>query len=358
MRTIVHVDMDAFYAACEIRENPQLRGIPVIIGGDPLKGRGVVTTCSYEAREYGIHSAMPIVQAYERCPHGIYLRPHFSLYSTISNNIMEILKEFSDVFQRASIDEAYLDASRRVFHYENAYVFGKTIRDTIFEREGISCSVGIAPNKSVAKIASDLEKPGGITVVSEEDLFSFLRPLPVEKISGVGKKTKEILNQNAIKTIKDLEMAEVRTLTRLLGKSGKWLWLVAHGKDDRPVGYRGIIKSMGKEHTFSRDTKNIQDIHATLAWIADRLMDRLEKRNTAFKTVTLKVRLKGFETHTKSKTLPFHTHSSEILSSLACEMFEQFRGRYVRLIGIRLTNLKREKTRQEDLSTWLQCSQQ
>ena len=357
MRTIVHVDMDAFYAACEMRENPQLKGIPVIIGGDPLKGRGVVTTCSYEAREYGIHSAMPIVQAYERCPHGIYLRPHFSLYSAISNNIMEILKEFSDVFQRASIDEAYLDASRKVFHYENAHVFGKTIRDTIFEREGISCSVGIAPNKSVAKIASDLEKPGGITVVSEEDLFSFLRPLPVEKISGVGKKTREILNQNAITTIQDLEMAEVRTLTQLLGKSGKWLWLVAHGKDDRPVGYRGIIKSMGKEHTFSKDTKNIQDIHATLAWISDRLMDRLEKRNTAFKTVTLKVRLKGFETHTKSRTLPFHTHSGEILSSLACEMFEQFRGRYVRLIGIRLTNLKREKTRQEDLSTWLQCSQ-
>lgn len=357
MRTIVHVDMDAFYAACEMRENPQLKGIPVIIGGDPLKGRGVVTTCSYEAREYGIHSAMPIVQAYERCPHGIYLRPHFSLYSAISNNIMEILKEFSDVFQRASIDEAYLDASRKVFHYENAHVFGKTIRDTIFEREGISCSVGIAPNKSVAKIASDLEKPGGITVVSEEDLFSFLRPLPVEKISGVGKKTREILNQNAITTIQDLEMAEVRTLTQLLGKSGKWLWLVAHGKDDRPVGYRGIIKSMGKEHTFSKDTKNIQDIHATLAWISDRLMDRLEKRNTAFKTVTLKVRLKGFETYTKSRTLPFHTHSGEILSSLACEMFEQFRGRYVRLIGIRLTNLKREKTRQEDLSTWLQCSQ-
>lgn len=345
--------MDAFYASCEIRENPQLKGTPVIIGGDPLKGRGVVTTCSYEAREYGIHSAMPIARAYERCPHGIYIRPNFSLYSTISNNVMEILKEFSDIFQRASIDEAYLDASRKVFHYENAHVFGKTIKDTILEREGISCSVGIAPNKSVAKIASDYKKPGGITVVPEEELFSFLRPLPVEKISGVGKKTKELLNHNGITTIKDLEMTDVRTLINLLGKSGKWLWLVAHGKDERPVGYRGIIKSMGKEHTFSKDTKNIQDIHATFAWIADRLMDRLEKRNTCFKTVTVKVRLKGFETHTKSRTLPFHTRSRDILSSVAREMFEQFRGRYVRLIGIRLTNLKREKTRQEDLSTWL-----
>jgi DNA polymerase IV (DinB-like DNA polymerase) len=267
---------------------------------------------------------------------------------------MEILKEFSDIFQRASIDEAYLDASRKVFHYENARQFGETIRDTVLQKEGISCSVGIAPNKSVAKIASDYDKPGGVTVVPEDELLSFLRPLPVEKISGVGTKTREILNHQGIETIEDLEKTDMKTLTRLLGKSGKWLWIVAHGKDERPVGYRGVMKSMGKEHTFSTDTKNIQDIHATFAWIADRLKDRLEKRNTSFKTVTIKVRLKGFETYTKSKTFPFYSRSKTLMISTAQELFEQFRGRYVRLVGIRLTSLIREKMRQETLTAWLE----
>lgn len=358
MRTIVHVDMDAFYAACEIRENPQLAGLPVIIGGDPVKGRGVVTTCSYEARDYGIHSAMPISQAYEKCPQGIYIRPNFTLYTTISSTIMDILKEFSDIFQRASIDEAYLDASRRVFHYAHARQFGEAIRDTVLHREGISCSVGIAPNKSVAKIASDYRKPGGVTVVSPDDLFSFLRPLPVEKISGVGKKTKEILNAHGIVTIEDIERTDVRMLTRLLGKSGQWLWLIAHGKDERPVGYQGTMKSMGKEHTFSTDTKNIQDIHATFAWIAERLKNRLDRRNTSFKTVSIKVRLKGFETHTKSKTIPFYSRSPQIIVSTAQELFEQFRGQYVRLVGIRLTHLKKETMRQEHLSMWLESTQE
>jgi DNA polymerase IV (DinB-like DNA polymerase) len=353
MRTIVHVDMDAFYASCEIREASHLRGSPVIIGGDPLKGRGVVTTCSYEAREYGIHSAMPISKAYEKCPHGVYIRPNFTLYATISQRIMEILREFSDIFQRASIDEAYLDASRKVFHYENTHQFGETIRDTVLQKEGISCSVGIAPNKSVAKIASDYNKPGGVTVVPEDTLLLFLRPLPVEKISGVGKKTREILNHHGITTIEDIEKSDIKTLIRLLGKSGKWLWMVAHGKDERPVGYRGVMKSMGKEHTFSKDTKNIQDIHATFAWIADRLKDRLEKRNMSFKTVTIKVRLKGFETHTKSRTLPCYSRSKALILSTAQELFEQFRGRYVRLVGIRLTSLIRETMRQEALTTWL-----
>ncbi len=352
-RTIVHVDMDAFYASCEIRENPLLKGNPVIIGGDPLKGRGVVTTCSYEARKYGIHSAMPIAEAYKMCPHGIYVRPHYSLYREVSDNVMNILEQFSDIFQRAGIDEAYMDASEKVREYESALYLGKAIQNAVFNEEKITCSVGIAPNKSVAKIASDFEKPKGITVVSAQRLFQFLRPLPVEKINGVGKKTKEILNNHGYSTIGQLEKADPHELTRILGKSGYWLWSLANGKDERKVGYSGSIKSVGKEQTLAKDTKNIQDIYEIVEWIAERLIQRLIKRDVAFKTITLKVRFKGFETYTKSKTLPYYTTSQDMLISISKQLFEEFRGRYIRLIGIRLTNLKRERLHQKDLSQWL-----
>lgn len=353
-RTITHVDMDAFYASCHIRENPALKGKPVIIGGDPEKGRGVVTTCSYEARKYGVHSAMPIAKAYTLCPHGTYLRPNFALYKEISDSIMGILKQFSNVFQKASIDEAYLDATTSVCTYETPYHYGKAIQDAILKEEGITCSVGIAPNKSVAKIASDYKKPGGITVVPLSELLTFLRPLPVEKINGVGKKTKEVLHSHGITTIGQLEKTDPNVLVTILGKSGRWLWLVANGKDDRPVGYSGSLKSMGKEHTFSKDTKNVFDIHKSLELIAERLAGKLEKRAIEFKTVSIKVRLKGFETYTRSKTLPCYTSSRTIIGSVSKQLFEEFRGNYIRLIGIRLTNLRKGSTCQKDLSKWLQ----
>ncbi len=352
-RTIVHVDMDAFYASCEIRENPALKGTPVIVGGDPVKGRGVVTTCSYAAREYGIHSAMPITEAYNLCPHGTYLRPNFALYKKISDSIMNVLEQFSDIFQRAGIDEAYMDATQKVTAYETPLTFGKAVKNAVLTQEKISCSVGIAPSKSVAKIASDYKKPGGITVVPKEELFTFLRPLPVEKISGVGVKTKEILNNYGITTIGQLEKTDPRELTKILGKSGKWLWSIANGKDDRAVGHFGSLKSMGKEHTFSKDTRNIQDIYGSITWIAERLNQKLERRHIEYKTVSIKVRLKGFETYTRSKTVPYSTGSKSTIISVSKQLFEEFRGRYVRLIGIRLTNLRKGGARQEDLSQWL-----
>ncbi|MBU7018343.1 MAG: DNA polymerase IV [Theionarchaea archaeon] len=352
-RTIVHVDMDAFYASCEIRENPLLEGNPVIIGGDPLKGRGVVITCSYEARKYGIHSAMPIAEAYKICPHGVYLRPHYSFYREVSSNVMNILEQFSDVFQRAGIDEAYMDASQKVLQYRSALSLGKAIQNGVLDEEKISCSVGIAPNKSVAKIASDFEKPRGITIVSAQKLFEFLRPLPVEKINGVGKKTKEILNNHGYSTIGQLEKADPHELTRILGKSGYWVWSLANGKDERPVGYSRSMKSVGKEQTFEKDTKNIQDIHDTVEWIGERLIQRLIRRDVAFRTITLKVRIKGFETYTKSKTLPYYTTSQDTLINVSKQLFEEFRGRYIRLIGIRLTNLREERLHQKDLSQWI-----
>ncbi|MBU7013187.1 MAG: DNA polymerase IV [Theionarchaea archaeon] len=351
-RTISHVDMDAFYASCHIRETPDLKGTPVIIGGDPEKGRGVVTTCSYEARKYGIHSAMPISTAYQLCPHGTYLRPDFQLYKSVSDNIMGILVQFADIFQRAGIDEAYLDVSQKITHYQTPYHFAKAIQDSILTHERITCSVGIAPNKSVAKIASDFRKPHGITVIPPDEVLSFLRPLPVERISGVGKKTKQILNDHGIGTIGQLEKMDVTQLERILGKPGGWLWIVANGKDERPVGYRGSVKSVGKEHTFTKDTRNIQDMSNAIEWIADRLARRLHVRTMEFKTVSIKVRLRGFRTYTRSRTLPCHVDTKEVIILVSSELFQEFRGEYVRLLGIRLTNLRATTTYQENLLQW------
>ncbi|MGD2248971.1 MAG: DNA polymerase IV [Candidatus Methanofastidiosia archaeon] len=352
-RVIVHVDMDAFYASCEISKAPELQGKPVIIGGNPETKRGVVTTCSYPAREFNICSAMPITEAYKKCPHGVYLRPNYKLYKTISRNVMKILKQFSDVFQQAGIDEAYLDASHIINEYKSPHSYAKAIQNEIQQKENITCSVGIAPNKSVAKIGSDFRKPNGITIVPENKVLSFLRPLPVEKINGVGKKTKQILNQHGIIYIKDIQETTPDMLTSLLGKSGRWLWLVAQGKDDRAVGYTGSLQSMGKEHTFTKDTKNIQDIHKTFDWIASRLCQKLDSRSMEYKTVSIKVRLKGFETYTRSKTLLCYTQSKEIILTITKELFEEFRGHYVRLVGIRLTNLRKGNTHQKSLTAWL-----
>jgi DNA polymerase IV (DinB-like DNA polymerase) len=352
-RAIVHVDMDAFYASCEIKNAPELQGKPVIIGGDPDTKRGVVTTCSYPARKFNICSAMPISEAYKKCPHGVYLRPNYELYKTVSRNVMEILKQFSDVFQQAGIDEAYLDASHIINEYPSPQYYAKAIQNEIAQKESITCSVGIAPNKSVAKIGSDFRKPNGVTIVPEKEVLSFLRPLPVEKINGVGKKTNQILNQHGIIYIKDIQETTLDMLTSLLGKSGHWLWVVAHGKDNRPVGYTGSLQSMGKEHTFSKDTKNIQDIHKTFDSIASRLSQKLDSRSMEYKTVSIKVRLKRFETYTRSKTLLCYTQSKDIILAITKELFEEFRGQYVRLVGIRLTNLRKGNTHQESLTAWL-----
>ncbi|MBU6997551.1 MAG: DNA polymerase IV [Theionarchaea archaeon] len=351
-RTVAHVDMDAFYASCHIRETPDIKGLPVIIGGDPEKGRGVVTTCSYEAREYGIHSAMPISRAFQLCPGGVYLRPDFQLYKSVSENVMGILAQFADVFQRAGIDEAYLDVTRRVTQYQTPYHFAQAVQHSILTHECITCSVGIAPSKSVAKIASDFRKPHGVTVVPQEDVLSFLRPLPVEKISGVGKKTRQVLNDHGITTIEQLEKTDVAQLERILGKSGSWLWVVANAKDERPVGYRGSVHSMGKEHTFAKDTKNVQDIFNAVEWIAERLARRLHQRTMEFRTVSVKVRLKEFRTYNRSRTLPYHVDGKDVIIAVSRELFQEFRGEYIRLLGIRLTNLRATKTYQETLLQW------
>jgi DNA polymerase IV (DinB-like DNA polymerase) len=222
MRVILHVDLDAFFPSVEVREHPELKGKPVVVGADPKegKGRGVVSSASYEARKFGIRSALPISKAWKLCPDAIYLRPHFELYVKASNNIMNVLKSHADKFEQGGIDEAYLDISNQVKDFDEAGVVAKKIMEEVLEKEDLTCSVGVAPNKIIAKIASDYRKPYGMTVVKPEEVKNFLFPLEVRKIPGVGAKTELALMELKIETVKDLASTKPEKLTRLFGVWG------------------------------------------------------------------------------------------------------------------------------------------
>src|SRR5512139_402235 len=237
MRIILHVDLDAFFPSVEIREHPELKGMPVIVGADPKggTGRGVVSSASYEARKFGVRSAMPISRAWKLCPDGLYLRPHFDLYIPASNNIMGILRSHADKFEQGGIDEAYLDISSRVKDFNEAEEFAKDLMQEILDKEHLTCSIGVGPSKMVAKIASDYRKPYGLTVVKPEDVKNFLYPLEVLKIPGVGPKTERTLIDLKIETVKDLASAKPEMLTRLFGTWGIRLHEFANGIDNREV---------------------------------------------------------------------------------------------------------------------------
>ncbi len=237
MRVILHVDLDAFFPAVEVREHPELEGKPVIIGADPKegKGRGVVSSASYEARKFGIRSAMPISRAWKLCPGGVYLRPHFDLYIPASNGVMKILKSLADKFEQGGIDEAYLDISSRVKDFDESIEFAKHLMEEVLEKERLTCSIGIGPNKMVAKIASDTKKPYGLTAVKEEQVKDFLFPLEVRKIPGVGPKTERVLKDINIETVRDLASADPEMLTRLFGVWGARLHEFANGIDHSEV---------------------------------------------------------------------------------------------------------------------------
>ena len=238
-RVIFHVDLDAFYASVEQRENPSLRGVALIIGADPKegKGRGVVVACSYEARKRGLHSGQPISVAYRLCPDGVYLRPNLPLYGQVSSEVMERLKKYADKFEQVSIDEAFLDVTQNCERNGGALELAQRIKADLKEAEDLTCSIGIAPNKSAAKIASDLQKPDGLTKIEPERVKEFLAPLKVSKISGIGKKTERSMNELGIKTIGDLAAYPPKQLYKQFGKSAIWLWGIANGEE------RGRVRS-------------------------------------------------------------------------------------------------------------------
>jgi DNA polymerase IV (archaeal DinB-like DNA polymerase) len=347
-RIIAHIDMDAFFAAVETREHPEFSKKPVIVGADPKegKGRGVVSTASYEARVFGIHSAMPISRAYERCPHGIFIRPHFELYSNVSGDIMAIVRKYGDRFEQVSIDEAYIDLSS-VGSFDLARDLANRMKNEIRTTTGLSCSVGVGPSKIVAKIASDFRKPDGLTVVNPGQVSEFLSPLPVEKIPGVGQKTGAILHKIGISSIGDLDRVDVQELIGLFGKWGAVLHLLAAGTDDREVRQDEGYKSISRETTFDEDTRDIAVLGRVLDTMADELHAHVLGERLRFKTITLKVRDEHFRTSTRSKTLERFTNDVGIIKETANSLLSGTIGENkIRLIGLRLSGFENAGTRQ------------
>jgi len=326
MRTILHVDLDSFFPSVEVREHPELRDLPVVVGADPKEGsgRGVVSSASYEARKYGVRSAMPISRAWKLCPHCVYLRPHFDLYVKASNSIMKILRSHADRFEQGGIDEAYLDISNRVKDFEEAENFAKRIMEEILNKEDLTCSIGVASNKIVAKVASDYRKPYGLTVVKDEDATQFLYPLKVRTLPGVGPKTEARLKELKIETICDLAAANPEMLTRLFGVWGARLHDFAHGIDFSEVHEEYETKSIGREITFEKDADDGDLILGVLDELANEVHEEVIGNALQFKTITIKVRYQHFDTHTRAKSLLFPTNNLEILRNNARRLVAPF----------------------------------
>jgi DNA polymerase IV (DinB-like DNA polymerase) len=345
MRIILHVDLDAFFPAVEVREHPELKGKPVIIGADPKdgKGRGVVSSASYEARKFGVRSAMPISRAWKLCPNGVYLRPHFDLYIPASNGVMKILKNHADKFEQGGIDEAYLDISSRIKDFDEAGEFAKRLMEEVLEKEKLTCSIGVGPNKMIAKIASDFRKPYGLTVVKEEEVKNFLSPLNIRKIPGVGPKTERVLKELNIETVRGLASADPEMLTRLFGVWGARLHEFANGIDFSEVTEEYETKSIGRDITFEKDIHDEEKIHEVLDELAEEVYEEVIANGFKFKTITVRVRYQHFETHTRSKSLLFPTNDLNILRNNAKRLIGPFlRGnKDVRLVGLRVSNLIR-----------------
>lgn len=345
-RTIFHVDLDAFYVSVEVRENPELRGLPVVVGADPEQGsgRGVVVTSSYEARKFGLRSGMPISRAWKLCPTATYLRPSFKLYERVSKEVMETLNGFADSFEQTGIDEAFLDVSSRVKDIDEAKELALVVKRTVKDVHGLTCSVGIGPNKSTAKIASDLRKPDGLTLIPPGSAGQFLAPLPVSVISGVGTKTRAFLNERGIETIGQLQAVPGKQLLEWFGKTGVWLWGVAHAQEQIPVRSREMPKSLSVERTFRNDVEDFAFVYSEARDASRELSERLSHGGFTFRVVGIKIRFKGFETHTRERTLPGQTNSEESIRQNTENLLREFehRGEPVRLVGVRVASIAKK----------------
>lgn len=351
----MHCDLDAFYPSCEIKRNPSLAGKALIVGADPKNGhgRGVVTSCTYEARKFGVRSGMPISQAYKLCPPpvGVYLRPDFELYGETSERVMDLLRKYSDRFEQTSIDEAFLDVSERCREYGDASILAEDLKTDLKQSENLTVSIGIAPNKSVAKMASELQKPDGLTIVTPDQLAPFLEPLPVEKISGVGKKTSQFLREHGIETIGQLRNTPAKKLTDWFGKGGVWLWGIANGIEETPVEERPLRKSISVEQTFERDVQNKQVVREALEALIQEVHERLLAERLLFRTIGIKVRFEGFQTFTREKTHTGYVDDPLVVRDYVKGLYREFEKnpRKIRLVGVRLSDLKLAKGKQATL---------
>jgi DNA polymerase IV (DinB-like DNA polymerase) len=347
-RIILHLDMDHFYTAVEEREHQEYKGKPVVVGANPKegKGRGVVSTSNYIARKVGIRSGLPISRAWKLCPEAIYLPPNFPLYTKVSNEIMQIVRKYGDKFEQWGLDEAFLDASLRVKDYTDAEALAKQLKREIKEKEHLTCSIGVGPNKLVAKIASDYHKPDGLTIVKENEAEAFLAPLPARRLLWVGRKTEAKLKKMGINTIGDLASFDPTVLAEVFGVMGTQMHLMARGIDRSEVEARTEVKSISHETTFEEDTDDAEVVLKALYALATEISKEVKVQKLFFKTITVKLRYENFETHTYSKTLAFMTDRLEDLQNTSIKLLRTYlkQGRKIRLIGVRVSNfVKGEK---------------
>jgi len=350
-RIILHIDMDSFYASVEVQRRPELAHKPVVIGADPKhgKGRGVVSTCSYEARAFGIRSAMPISQAFVLCPHAVFFPPDFPAYARASRAVMDILRSYGYRLEQMSIDEAFLDISP-LGNFTAAQQFAKEIKANISHRLGLSCSVGIAPSMAVAKIASDFQKPDGLTIVQPSALQDFLDPLPVRKIPGVGKKAEALLFEMGIRTIGDLAEHDVQDLIGRFGRSAIALHQLARGIDGSDIVEGREARSLSRETTFETDTDDLGVIASTIDALAQSVCDNLAEEHLWFRTITLKIRYQGFITRSKSRSQLHLSGDATVVRSLVHALFrEVYDGRKIQLLGIRLSSFEKQDNGQVTL---------
>jgi len=342
MRRILHIDMDAFFAAVEEKKDPSLKGKPVVIGGtgDPSK-RGVVSTANYEARKYGIHSAMPLRTAHKLCPHAVFLPVDYEAYETASRQFKTMLPNITSIMEDVGIDEAYLDISDEPDTNETIVA---RIKGGIFEKTGLTCSIGIARNKLLAKIASDMQKPNGLTVLTDNDIESRLWPMPIRKLYGIGPKTEEHLKAMNIATIGQLASSPVEILVQRFGPSyGYYLHDAARGIDESPLVTHWEPKSFSRETTFQEDVKNWQTIAKTIAELTKEVVSDLTRKCYYTRTITLKIRFSDFRTVTRACSVHEALRREDEIRRLAfsCLKRVDLAGRKVRLVGVRVGNLEK-----------------
>lgn len=346
-RFILHVDMDAFYASVEVREQPGLVGRPVIVGGSP-RGRGVVSAANYEARRFGIHSAMPTARAMRLCPEAVCLPGRMSLYASVSRQIRDIFNRYSPLVEPLSLDEAFLDVTDSQRLFGSAAEIANAIKQAIRNELSLVASVGIAPNKFIAKIASDLDKPDGFVEVMPEEVQAFLDPLPVSRIWGVGKATGKELDRLGISTIAQLRQQSEAVLQDRFGKFGNQLWRLANGMDDRPVISDSEAKSISNETTFDSDISNRDTLRAWLMELTEQVCWRLRQHDLFGRTVQIKLRFADFSTITRSHTLPEATQQTKQVWQAVMALFDkamQSESRRLRLVGVGVSGLSDEAQR-------------
>jgi DNA polymerase IV len=360
MRSILHVDMDAFYASIEQLDHPEYKGKPVIVGADPKggKGRGVVAACSYEARKFGVHSALPISRAWKLCPEGVYVRPRMRRYVEVSHQLMEVFQRYTDLVEPLSIDEAFLDITGSIALLGPPEEIARSIKKEIRGATGLTASVGLAPNKFLAKMASDLRKPDGFVVLQEEEVERFLRDLPISRLWGVGPKTEVRLHEMGFQTIGQLASASRESLVRSLGSLGEHLYQLSHGRDQRPVVPGWEPKSIGTETTFEEDTDDRDLLLRTILELSDHVAERMRKDECRARKVTLKLRYSNFSTHTKQHSLDKLIQTGEEIAAIARSLFGQFPlNRKIRLIGVSAGDLHRDGDDPRQLALFAQSNE-